>query len=155
MIRALPLLLLAGCPGSVECEGGTPTVELGTGDLDYQPLAEGGALDVFYGMQGGIHVYGSVHVTALAINAGMTLNNPDTPKVTFQVLDEGGAILGGYAQLPRVFRKAGEQWELVGEQLILDYELVSDGQPVTLRFEAIDACGVTAEASVGAALRMR
>ena len=149
MIRALPLTLLAACPGPPECEAGAPTAALGTGDVDFVPIAEGDTIPLYYGAQGGVHVYGSVRVTGLAIRANMALNNPDTPKVTFQVRDGDGDVIGGYAQLPRQFRRDGDAWSLVGEQLILDLEEPSAGMPLTLDFSATDACEANAAASIG------
>ncbi len=56
-------VLLTGCPTPpaprIGPDGATMFVEVGTGETSFAPLADGDALELVYGPQGGYHVWGA------------------------------------------------------------------------------------------------
>jgi len=63
---ALLLAALCGCDPGGSADAGSPTlaVELGTGERDFEPLAEGDVLPLSAGTQGGHHVWASFRIDA-------------------------------------------------------------------------------------------
>ena len=47
------------------CEDKTPRIEIGTGELDFEVLEDGAALEIIHGPQGGWHLVGSVQALYL------------------------------------------------------------------------------------------
>ncbi len=80
-MRAWPLLiLLAGC-GPMPNLDVDPRVQLGTGEIGFEPIGPGAAVPVISGLQGGQHIWGSARAIGL-----------DWREVTavFSLLDEDG-----------------------------------------------------------------
>ena len=57
------LVLLVGCVGP-DLDS-APNIELGTGEVAFEPLADGAAVPLVSGLQGGRHVWGSVRVVGI------------------------------------------------------------------------------------------
>lgn len=143
MRPAALLGLLAGCA--------TPPVALlGTGELAWEPLAEGDDLTVIRGPQGGYHVLGSVRTAGLVPGDAEALDDASNPTVTFQLTVDGEALapFAVYAQGldPLDPPRDGLTHEMIGRLVILDVadddEVV--GLDATLSVEVADAVGVAA-----------
>ena len=82
LVPALLLSSLAACAGSAPgdgsadttgdsgaaasaCEAGDPSVELGTGEVAYEPLSDGDPVEVINGPQGGQHILASVRTSGM------------------------------------------------------------------------------------------
>ncbi len=82
-LSLLGLALPAGCSaagGDLEAslDGGAPALALGTGEAAFEPVAEGGELELVHGPQGGWHVVGAVRMGGFA---------PDGTVLTYTVRD--------------------------------------------------------------------
>jgi hypothetical protein len=55
-------------PALIDVDGGTLSVEIGTGVVRYEPLSDGPAVDVISGRQGGYHVWTSVRIRDLDLD---------------------------------------------------------------------------------------
>lgn len=60
-------LLLLACADPLPDSAPEPWLELGTGQLEYQPLEDGGTIELVYGPQGGWHVDVSARFGALEL----------------------------------------------------------------------------------------
>jgi hypothetical protein len=147
----MPLLvggLLAACVEPVPTD---PAVSLGTGELAFEPLAEGGDLAVVHGPQGGYHVVGSVRARGFDAGDAERLDAPNNPVVAFRTWHGGVdlTLTGAYRQGldPRTLGidapADAEGWthEMVGRLCILDIpdDDVLVGQEVTFEVEVTDA----------------
>lgn len=65
-LTASLLLALAGCAGEISPFDTSSQLELGTGDLEFQELADDGELEVVLGAQGGYHVVGNARIYGFA-----------------------------------------------------------------------------------------
>lgn len=97
-----PKFVLAEVPASPP----TLTVEVGTGTKDFVALADGDAVDLTYGPQGGFHIWTSVrvrnaNVSGVQINLraklddGSLVGPPSRTAVNLEVKDDGSAVAGG------------------------------------------------------------
>ena len=144
-MRALlvPLLLLAaGCePERCRSEGGT--VELGTGEAGFEPLADGDTLGWVAGPQGGFHVYGSVRTQGLSIATAFTAPEDTWADLRMELLDPGGRAVAGFPFTPRVFRPSdGYDGELFGVLVPFFATIPPTGAGYRLEVEVADADGV-------------
>lgn len=132
-----------------------PEAVVGTGEDQFQPLAEGGDLPIDFGSQGGSHVWGGVR--ARGIYAPRRLG-ADSPNVLFQLTDAAGDVLASI-EWGMPFSDGGSGWvEHAGEQVQFAWETGGDaggepGEAVTLAVTVTDTCGTTVQDSVGAVLR--
>ena len=60
LVGAALLILTQGCASSA-----IPAVEIGTGEIEFQPLDDGDMLDIIQGPQGGFHLLGSLRVKGI------------------------------------------------------------------------------------------
>lgn len=147
MVRALLLSGLVACAPEPEPEPVDPAIELGTGDIDFEPLADGGDIYVIHGPQGGYHLLASLRVV------GIETGNPDdpadaiNPTMTFSV-EHGGAditLTGQYHQGLDPIVPEGGAWshQTVGRLCILDIadDDVLDGEPIHFAVEIADTEG--------------
>lgn len=154
---ALPL---AACPASdATCEAAAETegvLEIGTGEADFEPLADGDALQVHWGPQGGQHVYGALRAEGLVSDP--TNFDPDLLPVVDFTVTSGDTFLAGYEELPRFFQHEGDVILLVGDTLPLEWieawaEEGWDGRDVTIAAHVVDPCG--RELSAERAVRLK
>ncbi len=121
-----------------------PSMEIGTGQFDFQPI-EGGSLEVVPGYQGLFHVWGSARAHAIEPGASGDWGDPSNPLVSFSLVAEDGALLGGYDDIPRVFQPLDDgAFALVGDVVVVDATIEGglDGVRATFRASLTDACGV-------------
>ncbi len=147
MLRGLPIAFFAlvvapGCTPGEGCEpgDGDPTLELGKGVTEYEPMDAGdGRLEVIHGPQGGYHVEIGFEATYLDASADWTIaltgeagdaSASSTPFVTMQCNRQTGTL---------------QSW---GHLLIWDREGPElDGRAATITATATDAAGTEATAT--------
>lgn len=77
-------LLTAAC-----VPDGPLEIELGTGEVDFEPLADGDEIDVINGPQGGFHVLGSVRARFVETGDPNALDDPRHPRIVFSLVHDG------------------------------------------------------------------
>ena len=143
LVGAALLILTPGCESSA-----TPEVEIGTGEIEFQPLDDGDMLDIIQGPQGGFHLLGSLRVKGIEAGDRSDLESPDNPTVIFAVDHEGvelitiGSITQGLnaaplSQLPFTHQMTGRFAIL---DIAADDEL--DGETVQFSVSVADSNGV-------------
>ncbi len=149
----MPLLVALLAAGCADPEPVEPAVSLGTGELAFEPLVEGGVLSVVHGPQGGYHVVGSVRARGFDPGDADRLDAPNNPLVAFRTWrdDVDLTLTGAYRQGldPRAVEAdadadaAGWTHEMVGRLCILDIadddELAGD--TVVFEVEVTDVLG--------------
>jgi hypothetical protein len=143
------LLSLAGCPGGKGADGGTMAVELGTGSLDFEPIAAEQDLELHAGPQGGHHFIVHARASGLVPGDPAQPGQQGNPQTFFKVFDEGGEQIDvmfppyvlGYAD-------AGGGWYALPSGRILQVleELVVPelyGARVRITVDVEDAAGAT------------
>jgi hypothetical protein len=159
-LLALPPLVACDTDSEAQCREAAAEagiLEIGTGEFTFTPVADGDRLTVYWGPQGGQHIWGSLRATGIV---GETLNfDADMePVVTFQIFVEE-EHLAGYSATPRFFTRRDGSFELVGETLFVDYYSYDtggggfdgfDGVEARMVARVEDACGrvLTAERTV-------
>lgn len=118
-----------------------PACELGTGVTAFEPFESGQPLPIYYGPQGGWHVYGGLRCTGIVAGDDNDPRDPTNPRVSW-VVEYEGEVIGGYEDLPRPMNRDG-QAELIGELLILLTPTCEEnlGRHVTVRYTLTDATG--------------
>ncbi len=131
-LRHLPLLLmlLAAC--------GSPKIEIGTGEIAFQALEEGGTIEVVKGPQGGYHIVSSVRVAGIAPGDSEDLANPSNPIITFSV-DNAGVELAPISRFqqglePASTRDGGFTHEMLGRFAVLDIATPEEVVGATVEF---------------------
>ncbi len=141
------LALLAGCIGpNLDVD---PSVELGTGEVGFEPLNDGSTVPLVSGLQGGRHIWGAVRVI------GIDWTEID---MTFSVEDDVGAPL---TETTRVIQELQQcdtstegcesgMGEMVGVTILVNDEDATAvlGGNVVLRVEATDMEGRSSADSV-------
>ncbi len=137
---------VTGDTGDPDCTG-EASVELGTGQLTYETLADGQTLPFYRGPQGGYHVF--VSVRAQGIDGGANALDPNNPVLTLRLSSESGSI-AELANQPRQLPENGDYVELVGQLLIFSVAdpLSYDGTDATLDWSLTDRCVRSFEGSV-------
>lgn len=141
------LLALPGCPGGGGVDAGASVeVELGTGTIGWEPLAQDAELDLIAGPQGGHHFI--VHARARGIVPGDParpgqLGNPST---TFEAYDQDGSRLDlDFPPYRLGYEQPGDGWSYLPSgrilQVIEDQVPTLPGQRVRLTLRIQDATG--------------
>ena len=76
------VVVLAGCGASY---GGPPVIAIGTGPDSFVPLADGDAIPIVHGTQGGYHVWGSIRAREV---------DPHGLALRFTLVIDGDAAMG-------------------------------------------------------------
>lgn len=151
-------LLLAACTGEPDPSELEPSVQIGTGDASFEPLADGDTVLIIEGPQGGFHVLGSARFTGVEGGDPDVLSDPQNPTYWFRVYDEGVRIdfAPQYTQ-GLDLAPEGEAFEELGRFVFLDItadeELVGHTLEITVDIEDVngvalqDSVTVVAEAS--------
>jgi hypothetical protein len=137
-MRALPLLLAA-------CSAVEPAVQIGSGEVEFEPLVDGGEVTVVRGPQGGYHFFGSVLVAGIDPGDLLDLRDPSNPITSFQVFDGETALAPNASFRQGLDESTVEGWshQMVGRLVVLD---IADDDEINgreVRFE------VTVEAADG------
>lgn len=163
LTRALGLLALLGqllAGGCSSDDGGPqtgdtgfpmldPAIEIGTGEIEFEPVAEGDEVYVIYGPQGGYHFNASVRVQGIDHGVPDDLDAPNNPLTSFHAELDGVSLdLDGNATSYRqgIDPVPGEPgvFQMIGRRLLLsitdDAEIA--GQTVRIEVTVTDANGV-------------
>ncbi|MBP6631203.1 MAG: hypothetical protein KBG28_02955 [Kofleriaceae bacterium] len=150
------MLALAGCGagddgGAADAPTGPAEVELGTGDLVFEPITTGQDFQVVQGPQGGYHFVVSMRTRGVVAGNPDRLGDPSNPTTSFRAFAAiGGAAVdldaSSFTQgLDPAVGSPGA-FEMLGRLLILriadDDELV--GMDVRLTVEVTDVAGRSA-----------
>lgn len=122
----------------VEDAGAEPTAELGTGDIEFEPIAEGSELQYVAGPQGGWHFFGSVRVTGIDPGNPDDRDDPDNPLTSFRVArasDDTEEASVVYQQGLDPAPGVPGTYEMVGRRIILDMADCTELEGVEVRFE--------------------
>ncbi len=163
--RALPpllgALLLAACPtvdGEPTPDG--PAVDLGTGELDFEPLDDGDELAIVLGSQGGYHLYGSFRSHGVVAGDSRSLTEPTNPTMEFDVVHDGASIIAippftqGIAEAPAE-QAPWTHWMLGREaRLVLAFgdDVTLDGESVDFSITVTDTDGTVVQDTVSVVL---
>lgn len=162
--RALALsILLLGCDGAAgedasvpAGDAGPPSVEIGTGFTEFEPIAEGGDLEFTLGPQGGFHFLASLRARGVRPGNPDDRMDPGNPTTTFRAFVGDRRVdlmASSYTQGLEPGLEPGT-YEMVGRLLILDIDQCADIQGMTVRVEVevVDVAGarVTDERTVTA-----
>ena len=140
---------LAACTDS-----GLPGVELGTGEIAFEPISEGQALELIRGPQGGYHFLVSIRTKNLVGGDRGDLGDPTNPTITLDVVHQGesliliGPITQGLDSAPASERPFTHQ--MTGRFAIVDVtdDEQLEGEIVTLSVVVEDSEGAHVEDSV-------
>ncbi|MEC7984182.1 MAG: hypothetical protein VX278_03405 [Myxococcota bacterium] len=69
--------------GEIHCSLQTPSLEIGTGESSFEPIAEGASLVMVHGPQGGWHMLGSMSL----------LNTGPVVELDFRIYDEESGVI--------------------------------------------------------------
>ena len=130
-------------------DAGPPTVELGSGDREFEELRDGNTILIVQGPQDGYHFFGSLRATNVNAGDSEDLTDPTNPTSTFEVFvgtDRVDAMASMYTQGLRVSERGAE---MIGRNVILDIQDDSELDGVTVRFlvsvDDIDGVSVSDE----------
>jgi hypothetical protein len=116
--------LVAGCVASTTSTVPelTPAVELGTGEVEFVPLADGDELDIIHGPQGGYHFTVSLRVQGIDAGDPLVVADPDNPITTFHAFRDGVSVDLDASTYQQGIDPAAEPgvYEMLGRRLILD-----------------------------------
>ncbi len=142
------LVLLCGCIGPDLTSD--PAIDLGTGEVEFEVLADGDSVPLVSGLQGGRHVWGSVRVV------GIDWREID---MLFSIEDGAGELLTDTTRVVQELQQcdtsaagcADGMGEMVGITILVDNEDAGSiaNQSVVLRVEASDVAGRTASSTRG------
>lgn len=118
------LIALLGCAEPEKAEPLPPLVELGTGEVEFVPLAEGDELEVVHGPQGGYHFTVSMRVQGIDAGDPSDLDAPNNPITLFQAFLGGERIDLNAALYRQGIDPSAEPgvYEMLGRRLILDIQ---------------------------------
>lgn len=123
-----------------------PTIEIGTGELDFEPIQDGQDLEFILGPQGGYHFLASMRVTGIDPGTRTDLTDPRNPTTEFRAwVGDTRVDLRASMYTQGLDRRAdGEGYEMIGRLLILDITGNSDLQNMNTRVEVMvtDADGI-------------
>lgn len=144
---ALGALLVVGCGGGRNAvDAGPPQVELGTGDSEFEAIADGDDIFIVQGPQGGYHFFGSVRARNLEPGDVGDLSSPDNPTVEFQAFQGQERIDIGASSYTQGLSPSPEGDEMIGRTVILDIadDAELEGAMVSLQVEIRDVNGRSA-----------
>jgi hypothetical protein len=124
-----------------------PEVVLGTGEVAFEPIADGDVIQVVFGPQGGYHLVGSLVARGVEAGNRGDLGDPSNPRVRFEVEHEGEnlAPIADFTQGLDESTYDGYTHEMINRLAILtiDDDAELDGEMVTFSVQIDDANGVS------------
>jgi hypothetical protein len=134
------LLLCAACTQ----EPAGPSLEIGTGDAEFEPLMDGDDAVVIQGPQGGFHLLGSLRATGIEPGDTDNVFDEDNPTMHFTVREDGERVDGSNAFIQGLDNAGRGVSEVVGRFVFLDIQADEQlvGSVVTLRMELTDVNGI-------------
>lgn len=149
----LVLLPLVACTAQTIDTGALTTtlydaeVRLGTGEIAWQDVDEGGAVYAVYGPQGGYHLLGSVRTRGLNAGNATDLSSVQNPTTAFSVIWDGIEMVTSSPIVQGLdpVEDTGVAWthEMIGRFAVLDIttDQKIDSQEVTFSVTVTDADG--------------
>lgn len=159
-MRALSAMCLLGLLGLIACGHGTedtattstvtyaPEISLGTGEIEFEHVDDGGSVYLVYGPQGGYHLLGSVRTRGIDAGDPTDLSAPNNPTLTFSVVwNEAEMVMSApITQGMDAMTDTDAEWthEMVGRFAILDITTDADiaGQTVLFGVSVEDSDGI-------------
>jgi hypothetical protein len=134
------LLLLAvvaaACGGGAGVDAGPPQAELGTGELEFETIADGDPMLVVHGPQGGYHLVGAMRASGIDPGNPDDLGDPSNPTTVFRVFrgqTRVDLMASSYTQ--GLNRNDDGVYEMIARRVILDIQDDAELDGVELRFE--------------------
>jgi hypothetical protein len=131
--------------GSTLLPGSKFDVEVGTGNMSFQPIGEDSTVMIVCGPQGGQHIWTSIRAAGI---------DPSHAQISLSIgyltapADGGSAVICGQS-LNDVTLSAADGWqEFAGIICFIPHPAEVDGQTVVLTGTLTDSTGVTATATV-------
>jgi len=135
---AIVLVLLAALGNA--CVAAEPALELGTGEIAFEPLEDGDSIYVIHGPQGGYHLLASLRLAGVEAGNRDDLSDPSNPTVELEVHfgDRQLVVNGLFTQGLAVSIPAGGSFshEVLGRLAILDIADDSELDGEEIRFLA-------------------
>lgn len=125
-----------------------PAIEIGTGDVEFEPLRDGDECLIIFGPQGGYHFWASMRVQGIDAGNPDDLDDPANPVTAFHAWKDGVRIdLDASTYKQGIDPVPGEPgvYQMIGRQLRLDIQNDDDldGVEVLIDVDVEDANGVT------------
>jgi hypothetical protein len=155
LVAASCVLLAAGC--AMDDDEGVASIQIGTGQVEFEPLEDMQDLALVAGPQGGYHFIANARIQALDPGAASMPGLLSNPSTQFFVFREDGTRMDAVAPAHRLGYEATDSdwYELTsGRILEIDSQMLKDdsllaafyGARVLLRVEVLDADGISASA---------
>ena len=130
-------------------DAGPPTIEIGSGDREFESLAEGETILIVQGPQNGYHFLGSVRATNINAGDPKDLGSPQNPTTSFEVFvgtSRVDAMASTYKQGLKISENGAE---MIGRNVILDIQVDDelDGMQVrfVVRIDDVDGVSISDE----------
>jgi len=121
LLSSSVLLLSLAAQG---CEPPEPAFEIGTGELEFEVLADGDEILVIHGPQGGYHLLASLRAVGIEAGSHDSLGDPDNPTMELKVEHDGQQLVvnGLFTQGLVPPNSPGSNWshQTLGRLAILD-----------------------------------
>lgn len=119
-----------------------PRVEIGSGELEFEPLTEDQDLEFIRGPQGGLHFLGSIRAWGIEAGDFRNLEDPSNPTTEFQVWlgsDRVDAEASTYIQGLRPSMTEDGAYEMIGRLIILEAERDEELHEMTVELRVVFA----------------
>jgi hypothetical protein len=162
-VRSLLLLLaglLIGCPSTDGSNSDDPALDVGTGEIEFEPLSDGDTMTMHIGSQGGYHLEVSARARGIVAGDARNLLDETNPTIEFGI-DHNGTSMVLTDPFTQGIDDAPEDaapWthELLGREARIDIEFGEDdawdGETVTLSMTVTDTEGTSIQDSVDVVL---
>ncbi len=127
-----------------------PSLEIGTGDQEFEPLNDGDDAVVIQGPQGGFHLLGSLRATGIEPGDTANVFDENNPTMHFTVREDGERVDASNAFIQGLDEAGRGLYEVVGRFVFLDIQADEElvGSVITLTVELTDINGVALSAEV-------
>lgn len=125
-------------------DAGPPSVEIGTGESQFEPIRDGDELFIVQGPQDGYHFFGSLLAHNLEFGDSANLMDSDNPTTTFEVFQGTQRVDASGSTYRQGLAVDDGTAQMTGRTVFLDIEDDSELDGVSLRFVVSieDAYGV-------------
>ncbi len=118
----------------VDADAGPPTVELGSGDREFQALTDGDTILIVQGPQDGYHFFGSLRATNFNAGDSENLGSPQNPTTTFEAFVGTARVDAQASTYKQGLKISSQGGEMIGRNVILDIQDDSELAGVEVRF---------------------
>jgi hypothetical protein len=117
-----------------EADAGPPTVELGSGEREFEELRDGNNILIVQGPQDGYHFFGSLRATNINAGDSEDLTDSQNPTSTFEVFMGGTRVDAMASTYKQGLRVSSLGAQMIGRNVILDIQDDSELDGATVRF---------------------